>query len=197
MLHIQVTVQQLMRSQIKFLPSKPVNSSLGFWGVTLSPLFPFRREGNWGCAQRAVMSCFCSSPGFRGETCMCVYVEGREKDAEHRATPLPCVCLSAGDLLPCCVLTWWQLARWPMWAASLKAVSASLLRGESFPCFSARCFACVCYPQQKENQRKETFSLLCSVPLPSHLKRLPCRSRVVSLPCQDCDVVRFSIQSDW
>lgn len=31
---------------------------------------------------------------------VCMYVEGREKDAERSS-----LCLSAGDLLPCCVLT--------------------------------------------------------------------------------------------
>lgn len=71
------------------------------------------------------------------------------------------LCLSAGDLLPCCVLTWWQLARRSMWAASLKAVSANLLRGESFLCFSAGGALLVfIIPNRKEDKRRKHS--LCS-----------------------------------
>lgn len=41
------------------------------------------------------------------------------------------------------------------------------------------------------------FSLLCAVPLSSHIKTHRCRSQVISLPSQDCDTVHLaSSQTD-
>lgn len=136
----------------------------------LSPLFPFCRGGSLGCPQKAVMSCFSSSPGFQGETC--VFVGGKEKDAEQRAMLLPCVCLQ----VTCCPAVCWHddskqggRCEQQVWGCCLQV------------CWEVRafhvpvpvCFARVYYPQHKENQRNETFSLLGTVLLSSHIKTHP------------------------
>lgn len=136
---------------------------------------------------------FCSS-GFQQETCACVWKEEKKMLSTEQRLFLVSVCRWPAAQLCADMMTASKVDDASNKSESSVCKSVERWELSMFQCWGA---SLVFIIPNRENQRKETFSLLCTVPASSHIETRLCMTRVVSLPFQHCNTLHFSIQLDW